>query len=159
MVCNTHMFERSSASTERWARRASRASDCKAPRWWIVHHSISRDIPGAVSRPTLALVYEITDATSSGSCPARTSMCCTTSSPARPPADDQFSVDDDRRKMMAGLATTLPEEEESRLSFDGPAGGDGRRWPWSPPLPTSKNQARGPRRARFRGDRPETGAP
>ena len=32
-------------------------------------------------------------------------------------------------------------------------------WPWSPPLPTSTNQARCPRSARFRGDRRETGAP
>ena len=86
-----------SPSTERCERLASLASDCKAARWWIVHHSISRDIPGAVSRPTLALVDELTrllivpsgvtgcgslvlgdeltGATSSGSCPARTSIC------------------------------------------------------------------------------------
>ena len=59
-VCHTHTFDWSSPSTERCERRAARASDSKAPRWWIVHHSISRDIPGAVSRPTLALVYELT---------------------------------------------------------------------------------------------------
>ena len=49
-VTHTHTCDKSSPSTERCERRASRASDCKAPRWWIVHHSISRDIPGAVSR-------------------------------------------------------------------------------------------------------------
>ena len=91
------LWGETSPSTERCERRASRASDCKAARWWIVHHSISRDIPGAVSRPTLALVDELTrllivpsgvtgcgslvlgdeltGATSSGSCPALTSIC------------------------------------------------------------------------------------
>ena len=46
----SHTCDKSSPSTERCERRASRASDSKDPRWWIVHHSISRDIPGAVSR-------------------------------------------------------------------------------------------------------------